>query len=240
MVDRSRFHATSIFIIYQEIFNSEIKLFQTYILEVSDQFESKTRELNNWNTTTLENHQQNARDEEYFKNAIDFPKILNSSLLISLQTVLEKTLKWIIDKSEVIFNPSQMPKKNNRESDLNYYVRVLSSACQLNISTQSHLLAQLGEFRIIRNLFVHSGGNLFWEKDQQRKTLAKKIIEQSDERLLLNEHTGEIVIYNKQYLISFSQKIQAFLISIFDQLIEKHNKLIKEDNKYSRRPNSHS
>jgi len=229
MIDRSKFHATSIFVIYQDIFQSEIELLQNYIIEVADQFENKVREVNIQNSIDPEDYQQDALDNEYFKNALDFPKILHNSILITLQTIFEKTLRWLVYRSNVVFKPIEVPPKKNRESDTKYYIRILSTVYDVDMTSQSQLLLQIDELRMIRNLFVHGGGNLFSEKDEQKRNNIKEIINRSDEKLLLNEQTGEIAIYSKQYLILFSQKISLVLQTIFSQLINKHTILVKEN-----------
>ncbi len=58
----------------------------------------------------------------------------------------------------------------------------------------------------------------------------KEIVLNSNEQLILNE-SGDIIIYDKQFLIGYSVKIKTLLLPIFNQLIEKHHYLIRKRTK---------
>lgn len=229
-MDRSQFHDTSLFVIYQDIFKGEIQLLEQYIIEVADVFDQKSTELNKQYSPDIEDYQLNAWEQEYFKNALDFPKILNASILIGMYSIFEKTLKSICDLSKTVFSPALIPKQKKSSSNIEYYSGLLLGIYQISSATYTVLWKELDDYRIIRNVFVHSNGNIRKEKPEIKDRI-HEIVSQSDEKLLLNKHTQEMIIYDNQWLIRFSQKIQAYLRPVFEELIQQHTILIKSQKK---------
>jgi hypothetical protein len=149
---RKQFTATSILHTVQQMFDEEIRVFQTYIIEVASQFETKAAELNRLYLQNIEEEWQNALDDELLKNADYHPKILNSSVLITLQTLMEKTLLQTIRRSADIFSqPVSISQTRDLESMLNTFEQ------KFNVQIPAKERAQLDDFRKIRNFFVHYG-----------------------------------------------------------------------------------
>lgn len=219
---RKQFNATSILVTLQQIFYEEIRVFQAYVVEVTSQFESKSAELSLMYKQHIEEEWQNALEDELMKNAEYHPKILNSSVLITLQTLMEKTLLQVIRRCANIFG---QPVSNKQTYDLENMIATLETKFGIQIPAKE--LAKLDNFRKIRNFFVHYGGNIFNEHRANKAQEIRNVVS-NDDRLILNEHTRELIIYDNQYLISYSANIQQICNAVFDQLIAKHN-LIFED-----------
>ena len=161
--------------------------------------------------------------EEYKINIEEFPKILNSSMLITLQSILEKTLKKLLKDSLKKLNKS-MRDKEETESDIAYYKNVFKEEIAIDFSSSETVWKKINNFRLIRNLFVHNGGNINQVIEISDKRRIEKIIntdKKTNNWLVLNEHTGDIIVFNNQYLISYLISIQEFCNKLFDQLIEK-------------------
>jgi hypothetical protein len=221
---RKKFSAMSILHIMQDMFDEEIKVFQTYIIEVTSQFETKAAELNRLYLQHIEEEWQNALDDEMMKNAEYHPKILNSSTLIALQTLLEKTLLQVIRRSSTIFN---QPVSITNTRTLEDMLATLTQKFGVQIPAAERML--LDDFRKVRNLFVHYGGNLFNDQRAGKKEEIEQIVK-NDNRLILNQHTGELIIYDNQYLISYAAAIQRFCKAIFYQLIASHDLILASEN----------
>ena len=218
---RKQFTATSILHTVQQMFDEEIRIFQTYIIEGASQFETKAAELNRLYLQHIEEEWRYALDDELMKNAEYHPKILNSSVLITLQTLMEKTLLQTIRRAAGIFNQSVSIRQTR---DLENMLGTLEQ--KFNVQIPAKERAQLDDFRKIRNFFVHYGGNLFNERRTDKKQEIERIVE-NDDRLILNTHTGELIIYDNQYLLSYSAAIQKFCNDILFQLIAQHNMILK-------------
>ena len=158
------------------------------------------------------------------KNAEYHPKILNSSTLIALQTLLEKTLLQVIRRSSTIFN---QPVSITNTRTLEDMRATLTQKFGVQIPAAERML--LDDFRKVRNLFVHYGGNLFNDQREGKKDEIEQIVK-NDDRLILNQHTGELIIYDNQYLISYAAAIQRFCKAIFYQLIASHDLILASEN----------
>lgn len=223
MIDRSKFKPTSTLYMRKDIFNEEIDYFQKYIVEVSYKFETRAIELNNLYLETI-NEYDDRLYEEFKINIEEFPKILNSSMLITLQSILEKTLKKLLKDSLKKLNKS-MREKEETESDIAYYKNIFKEEIAIDFSSSETVWKKINNFRLIRNLFVHNGGNINQVIEISDKRRIEKIInadKKTNNWLVLNEHTGDIIVYNNQYLISYLISIQEFCNNLFDQLIEKN------------------
>lgn len=219
MTDRSKFKPTSQLYFHKELFNEEIAYFQRYVIDVAEQFEENARRLN-------QNYQSAEELEDAFLDAfkiqeLEFPKILNSSVLISIQTILEKNLKRLFKSSERVFG-LQPRRKNGHESEIGYYKEMFETLLSFDFKNVAVAWSKIDDYRKIRNIFVHHGGNL----KQVTSAVTRQEIEQmiaADDRLVYNTHTGDIIIFNNQYLISYLHQVQVFCNSLFDQLIIRHN-----------------
>lgn len=229
-MDRSQFHAASMFVIYRDIFEGEIQLLEQYIIEVADVFDRKSIELNSQYSPEIEGYQLNAWEQEYFKNALDFPKVLNASILIGMYSIFEKTLKSICDLCKSVFNPAIVPKQKKGSSYMEHYAGLLCNTYKITSAGPSAILKGLNDYRVIRNVFVHSNGNIRRERSETKDRI-HEIVTRSDKKLLLNEHIQELIIHDNQWLIGFSQKIQTYLRPVFEELIQKHTILIKSHKK---------
>jgi hypothetical protein len=222
MVDRSKFHATSILHTYRDIFSSELQILQQYAVEANSSFESKAIELQQYRNEVQE-EMLNAWEDEYFKNALYFPKILNGSILITFQTLLEKTLATLVRKCEHIFQPQGMITKRKRESDTGFYIRQLQE--MFNVAIDNAKFTRLEEFRQIRNLFAHHSGSLnFYEPARKERVI--HIVRNSDDKLLYNKHTAEVIIDKSQYLIDFSLLIESLILPVFGELLQRHHLIL--------------
>jgi len=216
MVDRSKFKPTSQLYFHKELFNDEISYFQQYVIEVSGQFEEKVRQLNH-------NYQPAEELEDAFFEAfkaqeLEFPRILNSSVFISIQTILEKTLKKLFKSCERVYG-LRARKKRRGESEIGYYKNLFETLLDFDFTEVATAWNKIDEYRKIRNVFVHHGGGLRSVAIADKETVLNII--EADNRLLYNKHTDEIIIFDNQYLICYLHQVQIFCNALYDLLILK-------------------
>ncbi|MDB5006058.1 MAG: hypothetical protein JWP45_451 [Mucilaginibacter sp.] len=221
-LDRSKFKPTSQLYFYKERFNDEITYFQRYVIEVAGQFEANALEINR-------NYQpgddlDDAFEEAYKIQQLEFPKILNSSVLISIQTILEKTLKSLFTSGVRLFALRPRDKRSN-ESEIGYYKAVFETDFAFDFTAVGTAWRKIDDYRKVRNIFVHQGGNLKQLEPAKRQRMEAFIA--LDDRLVYNPHTGDIIIFDNQYLISYLNQVQVFCNALYDQLIKKHTQYIK-------------
>jgi hypothetical protein len=218
MIDRTKFKPTSQLYFYKELFNAEITYFQQYVIEVAGQFEANALEMNRAYQPVRD--LEDAFDEAYKIQQLEFPKILNSSVLISIQTILEKNMKNLFTSGVRLFGLQPRDKRSN-ESEIGYYKSIFENDFGFDFIAVNTAWIKIDDHRKIRNIFVHHGGNL-----KQLETVKRQRIEAliaHDDRLVYNSYTGDVIIFDNQYLISYLHQVQVFCNSLFDQLIARHN-----------------
>lgn len=224
-MNRKAFNSISVFSIQKEIFKSDITLLEEYISDVSEKFETRSISIRSNFFKEIEEFEMNYFEDQYFKNALYFPKILNASHLISLYSLLETTMKEILIQCRRIYMQGEF-KKQKGWSQLKYYVEELFSTYQISSAKNVGLFEKLDEYRIVRNLFVHDNGNITLLSDSM-KVKVRSIVNLSNGDLILNENYNELIIYRNTWLMGCAQLAIMFLDPVFDELILKHNQFIR-------------
>lgn len=199
------------------LFNKQIEIFLKYINETLDEFDKSSIQMNflvfkHANEEPLSTYIEDA----LWNNASNFPNLLKKSTLISLQSFLESTLHDIAQEVQNKIGKDLNMKEKVYKSDISFFRQIIQNSLNIKSRIEGDLWKRIDENTTIRNCLVHSNGNVERQSHKKRNKI-KAILKKYDKQLILNS-LGEIVIFDRQYLITYSVTIQDYCNLLFDKV----------------------
>jgi len=229
MIDRSKFKATLIEVIYKDIIIDEFNDLKKYLGEHFENHSERKKTLNNIITEN--------RDSEFVDLIVDdyneysnFDQILYSLQIILIYSRLEFWISKIAKKIECRTNSIVKLNDLKENSDLDRARKYIAQYGSIGLEDLYQLWIEIKEFKIIRNIIVHNGYNFFkhqiikndistFTKNERQ---ALKVIKKND-RLSMDLRTGIITISDLNYPLHFCSICQTYLGSLLDKIIKKYS-----------------
>lgn len=227
-MDRRQFKATSIYIILQNIIDTELGDIEEYINEVADDLLKKQSKVDEDYKIAM----SESKDEEelrlhsYFEDEIHKYHVIlpiytfNPSLLI-LYGFFENWLKKLCDyhhrRKFSQIKVADLAGGNYIEKSRKY----LNLVADIDLSSVENEWHRITVIQKIRNCITHNNSNLIINKNLEiEKQDLFKIIK-SDSRFNLDEKQGNFFIQDKSFLKEVINLFQVYLSNITTQLSKK-------------------
>lgn len=229
IMDRSKFKATMIEVTYKEIITSDFNDIRNYLDHHSNFHKTELGELNK----IIEMNY----DDEHIHHVVDiyndfnrFNQILYSSQVVVIYSLLEFWILRIAKKVEDR-TQSKIKLKDLREnSDLERARKYINLIGDIEFDDLNESWKEILNYRVVRNLIVHNGYNLF--KHQIIKTDEKKFLDEEKKALKIindNEYltvdlkSGSIFISNQNFTVDFSILSEKFLHNLLNKIVLKYS-----------------
>lgn len=225
MLDRRQFKGVSLFRIFKNLIETELKEIEEYINECSSELEKKQQNLND---AYQKANSEIEADDEYDPDIIFgedinkyykvFPIYTYNPLLLTLYGQFENWLKRLCDLD------SRKGFSNIKISDLsgNNYIdksrRYLELVSEIDLASNDRNWMRITEIQKIRNCIAHNNSNIKKNKSQPTENQECYNILANDSRISLDTNTGDFYIKDKSFLLEVICLIKDYLLSIIEKL----------------------
>lgn len=184
-----------------------IKRFRQYAYFIEKSFQEESVALKEENTFADDSLLGRLKQTDIYLYDVQFPTILRSSLLISVDSFLEKTLVslCIPGESGIPFTPFEDPK--DKRSIISKAMSYLEAESDLKFSCTKSW-DYIRDAHKIRNCFVHDGGNVMMS---DRKNQLLKIIKK---REYIRKNRGHNLILDKEFCLELIDVIEKLFVDL--------------------------
>jgi hypothetical protein len=229
MIDRRKFKATSIYVILQDIIDTELNDIEKYIEEVAGELLEKQKKVDKDYEAAIK---QTQSEDGFYVNSFfeddihKYHRILpiytfNPTLLM-LYGLFENWLKKLCDYhhrrkfSEIKVN--DLAGNNYIEKSRKY----LNLVADIDLSSVERVWQQIAFIQKVRNCIAHNNSNLITNKNApiEKQELFNYI--KSDTRFYLDEKQGNFFIQDKEVLKETIHLFKQYLSTITSQLSKKN------------------
>lgn len=225
MIERRQFKATSIFIIFQDLIESEFNEIEEYIDEISSELKAKQEKLgkeyeeaNKEIEKDLDFDIHSFFEDDIHKYFKSFPIYTYNPLLLTLYGQFENWLKKLCDldsrKGFSKVKVKDLEGKNYIEKSRRY----LEIVAEINLNDTKLEWQKITEIQKIRNCIAHNNSNIvkdksiLIEKQELYKILSK------DSRIELDKTNGDFYIKEPEFLFEIIKLIKKYLITVIEKI----------------------
>lgn len=228
MIERRQFKGTSIFIVFQNLIEMELKEIEEYINETSSELKAKQEKLDK---DYEEANKEVEEDAEYdvhsfFEGDIHkyfkvFPIYTYNPLLLTLYGQFENWLKKLCDLD------SRKGFSKVRVKDLagNNYIeksrRYLELVAEIDLDDTKSEWQQITQIQKLRNSIAHNDANIIKDKSIpiEKQELYKTVL--NDTRLEFDKTKGDFYIKEPQFLLDTIVVIKKYLVTVIEKIKAK-------------------
>jgi hypothetical protein len=224
MIDRRAYKGTSIFLVFQQLINSELKQYEEFINEVSTDLLYKQRNLErDYEKASKEIEQEDEDPHQFFEDDIHkyfkvFPVYTYSPMLLSLYGQLENWLKKLCElDSRKGFSKVQV----NDLAGNNYIEksrRYLTLVSEIDLSDVEADWRRIIEIQKIRNLIAHNNSNIVKNRSVSIEKHELYNVLSNDNRIEFDRGKGSFYIKDKEFLFDVIAVIGKYLAAVIDKL----------------------
>ncbi|OIN56231.1 hypothetical protein [Arsenicibacter rosenii] len=225
MIERRQFKETSIFLVFQNLIEMELKEVEDYINEISCELRQKQKKLEkdyeNANKKVEEDAEYDVNSffeddiHKYFKV---FPIYTYNPLLLTLYGQFENWLKKLCDLD------SRKGFSKVRVKDLagNNYIeksrRYLEIVAEINLDDTKLEWQKITQIQKLRNCIAHNDSNIIKDKSIpiEKQELYKNIL--NDNRLEFDKIKGDFYIKEPEFLFDTIGLIRKYLAAVIDKI----------------------
>jgi hypothetical protein len=224
MIDRRIYKRTSMFVVFRQLVETELKDLEDYIDEISHDLIEKQQTLtNNYEKANKEVVESEDFDvHSFFENDIDkyfrvFPIYSYNPLLLTIYGQFENWLKRLceLDRSKGLskIQVTDLAGNNLIEKSRRY----LELVAELTLDEKDSTWLRITEIQKIRNLIAHNNASIKKNGRNIKNHELYKILSE-DKRITFNEQHGDFYIRDKELLIEVIQLVKKYLFAVIDKL----------------------
>ena len=225
MIERRQFKRTSIFLVFQNLIEMELKEIEEYINETSSDLKAKQEKLDKDYEEANKEVEEDAEydvhsflEDDIHKYFKVFPIYTYNPLLLTLYGQFENWLKKLCDLD------SRKGFSKVRVKDLagNNYIeksrRYLEIVAEINLDDTKLEWQKITQIQKLRNCIAHNDANIVKDKSIpiEKQELYKTLI--NDNRLEFDKTKGDFYIKEPEFLIDTIELIKKYLITVIDKL----------------------
>ena len=225
MIDNREFKGTSIFLIFQNLIEMELKEFEDFLNETSEELKTKQKKLekdyeqaNKEAEVDLEHNVYSFFEDDIHKYFKVFPIYTYNPLLLSLYGQFESWLKKLCDLD------SRKEFSNVKVADLagvNYieksrrYLKLVAEIDLEDTMLEWHKITLLQK---IRNCIAHNNSNIIKNKSipVEKQELYNTLVD--DARIEFNKDNGDFYIKEKEYLLEAIALVRKYLLNVISKV----------------------
>ena len=225
MVDKRQYKGISLFSIFKNIIESELKEFEDYIIEISSALKEKQDKLeedyNKATINTVENEEIDIHsffEEDLNKYFKVFPIYTFNPLLLTIFGQFENWLKKLCDlDSRKGFSEIKVSDiaGNNYIEKSRSYLKIVS---EISLESTNSEWKKITEIQKIRNCIVHNDSNIIVNKNIAIDKQELYMIVSKDNRIKFDGSNGNFYIQDKQFLLEVIVLIKNYLLDVIEKL----------------------
>lgn len=225
MIDRRQFTGVSIFSIFQNVIENELKEIQEYINETASDLKDKQQKLEKDYEEANKEVDENAEYDAYsfFENDIYkyfkvFPVYTYNPLLLTLYGQFEIWLRKLCDFDSI----KGFSKVNVNDLAGNNYIeksrRYLKIVAEIDLEDTNSQWQKITSIQKIRNCIAHNDSNINKNKSVpiDKQELFPILI--NDNRIEFDKNKGDFYIKEPEFLLDTITLIKEYLINIISKL----------------------
>jgi len=227
MIDTRQYTTASLFAIFQELIEMELKEIEEYINEVSSDLSAKQKDLEKEYRRAEASIKQDDDDEDHpyfhFEDDINkyfkvFPVYTYNPLLLTLYGQFEVWLKRLCvldyEKGLSQVKITDLAGNNYIEKSRKY----LSKVAGISLDNTSSDWQRINDIQKMRNCIAHNESNIMMNQSLaiEKQDLYNTFL--IDKRIEFNEISGDFYIKDKSFLLEVIQLIKVYVIDIIKAL----------------------
>lgn len=225
MIDKRKFKSVSIFKVFKDLIEFELKEIEGYLNEISTDLIEKQQRLEedykNANAQVEDESEFNPDfffDDEIYKYFKVFPVYTFNPLLLTLYGQFETWLKKLCDldhrKGFSKVKVSDLAGNNYIDKSRKY----LELIAEVNVSTSDPTWIRITEIQKIRNCIAHNNSSIRRNKQISIEKQELYSVLLNDNRIELDKEKGDFYIKDKEFLFEVISLIKKYLFDLIENL----------------------
>jgi len=225
MVDRRKFKGTSIFRVFKNLIELELREIEDYLNEISTDLADKQQRLDedykNANAQVQDDPEFDPHfffEDDIHKYFKVFPVYTFNPLLLTLYGQFETWLKKLCDldhrKGFSKVKVSDLAGSNYIEKSRKY----MELIAEVSVSATDKNWIRITEIQKIRNCIAHNNSNIIKNKQVpiEKQELYNLLL--NDSRFNFNKERGDFYIKDKEFLFEVISLMKSYLFDLIEQL----------------------